>query len=217
MRLTMGALLVGLVALSGCHARFKKHASELGEVRLQVLTTTGPSVALGFLDLPETGDPNGDATASVIEGVVNAAQTVKSAQLSRELASKVSPHGVNRVFEHAVWDAMSAGPPFRITNNPNAPLLQVEVHDYGLAVPALGAPGEFHYSLRAQIYNASGKRVYNNWLSCSTIMSGSSPALVVNNAAQLRRMPRMVVQQLFEGTAEVCGHELTRQVRQHAG
>lgn len=218
MRHTMGLVLLAATTLTtGCHAKFKKHAHTIGQVRVQVLTTTAPTVDLGVLVVPDTGDEQADRIGDIVEGVVNASQAIKGAQVARQLERKVDPSGINRVLASVVQDAMGASPPFAVTNDPNAPLLQIEVDDYGMRVDQVGMPGVFHYGVRVQIYKPNGMRVYNNRLSCETVVGTGGTQVLVNNVAQLRRMSANEVQLAFEDTAWFCGQELTRQVRQHAG
>ncbi len=217
MRSMMGLLCLGLVATtSACHQRFKNEAGNLGQVRLQVITTASPTVRLGFLHVPTTGDADADLAGSVLEAVVNVGQQIKSAKLSDELARKVDPESMNTVFADALIQTLGQGPPFGVTTDPSAPLMEVELADYGLRVDHLGLPGVFHYGVRVRVYKPDGRRVYSNFLSCETDVGVSGVPLMVNNAAQLRRMTRGQVQGLFEDTAWYCGQALTQQVRRHA-
>lgn len=218
MRRMMGLLCLGLMTMAtGCHPRFKNAAGDLGKVRLQVITTTAPTVDLAFLDLPETGDADRDRAREIVEDVVNLGQSIKSAKLAQELSRKVDPQAMNAVFADALVQTLGQGPPFGFTTDPSAPLMQVELVDYGLRVDQLGAPGVFHYGLRVRIFEPDGRRVYSTALSCETGVGLRGHPFLVNNAAQLRAMPRAELQGAFEDTAWFCGQTLTRQVRQHAG
>lgn len=205
------ALVAGLTLplAGGCHAKFKKAAPNLGEVRSQTLVTTGPHVQLGMMH-----------DDSLVAGVVNIVQAAKTYPVADRLAEAVEIEGVNEAFTSGLADSLGAGPPFAYTNDEGAPLLQVEVLSYGLQVPALGKPGVFTYDLRAKIYQPDGEQVYKTRLSCATGVgtpdAGAEWFLAINNIQQLEEMTDSEVQQAFEWAGKACGAALVEKMRRHA-
>jgi hypothetical protein len=195
---------------SGCHAKFKKNASELGAVHAQTIVTTGPYVQLGMIH-----------DDSILAAVVNVVQTVKSADVAFRLADAVQIDGVNAAFTRGLGETLGGGPPFAYSEDSTTPVLQVEVLGYGLDVPALGAAGMFTYNLRVRIYDTSGERVYKVLHSCATGVGSPDPAaqvlMVVNNLDELRAMTDEEIQSAFEASAYYCGVDLVARMRKHAG
>lgn len=203
-------VLLALVALGvGCHAKFKKNASSLGEVRPQILLTTGPTVQLGHLH-----------DDSIVAAVVNVVQEVKGVKVARRLADAVDIEAVNTAFGDSLVDVLKGGPPFGTTDREDASVLQVEIVRYGLFVPALGAPGEFDYQIRVRIYRPDGERVYSTSQTCATGAGDpgvvSEALWVVDNVKELEEMSDAQITDAFAATAAFCGSELVRRMRKHA-
>lgn len=175
-----------------------------------MLVSTGPYVQLGMMH-----------DDSLVAAIVNTVQAIKSVDVALELAQKVDIEGVNAAFTRGLAEQLGGGPPFAYTESEDSPLLQVEVLDYGLDVPSLGAPGAFTYNLRGRIYDESGERVYTVLHSCATAVGSPDPAaqvlLTVNNIAELQQMSASEVQAAFEGAAYYCGVGFVARMRKHAG
>ena len=203
------AFVLTCVLGSGCHARFKKAAAGLGEVRPQLVMTGGPAVRLGHV-----------VDDGLVGAIVNIAQDVKGAEVAQRIANNVDVEGVNEAFRAGLADTLGAGPPFGLTEDKTAPVMQVEILSYGLDVPQLGAPGSFTYTIRVGIYEPDGRRVYKTVRSCSTGVGNPSPTaqalLVVNNVKQLDEMSNKALQSAFESAGYYCGMELVTKMRKHA-
>lgn len=209
--------LVALLLLgTGCHAKFKKHAPHLGAVRPQVVHLTGPTVVLGGLEA-EDGAPG----EHVVEAVASIAQQVRGEMLADRLARAVDTEVVDTSLVVALDETLGSGPPFALTDDPSAPLLQLELTHYGLHVPAMGAQGRFEYHIRARIFLPDGTRVYTTHQSCSVPAGQPSPLAratnTVDNFRQIRRMSDAQITQAFAVAAETCGAALTARIRRHAG
>lgn len=203
------ALVLVLLA-SGCHAKFKKHAHELGEVRTQVIVVGRPDVQLGMVH-----------DDSLVAAVVNVVQEVKSVGPQRRIAEAVDVDDVNYKLQEGIRDSLGKGPPFAYTSVDDAALLQLELMSWGLYVPTIGAPGEFVYDFDVRIYKKDGDRIYRTAMTCST-GAGSPPsaALVfgtVNNIKQLEKMSDEQIQEAFDSVAYWCGSQLVSKMRRHAG
>lgn len=210
------ALVTLLLLGTGCHAKFKKHASSLGAVRPQVIHLSGPTVSLGTLDVDE--EVPGEA---VLERVAGVAQNVRAQRLADRLARAIDVDTVDASLVVALDESLGQGPPFALTDDPAAPLLQIELLNYGLNVPHMGEQGWFEFNVRARIYLADGKRVYTTYQTCSVPAgqpSATSRVLgTVDNVRQIQRMTDAQITQAFATAAEACGVELTRRIRRHAG
>lgn len=200
-----------LLTLTACHAKFKKYAPTLGSVKVQVLTTGGPFVELGKVD---------NSNGSLVGGIVNVVQTVKSADLVPRIEAAVQVPQVNGALQDGLITTLGSGPPFGSAPDA-APLLQLEVESYGLYVPYLGAPGQFTYTALATVYTGDGKRIYHHRLTCSTGVGDPSTAAVVlgtvNNVRQIDKMTDPEINQAFVDTARWCGQLFVTQMRKHAG
>lgn len=213
-------LRLSLVALllfsAGCHAKFKKHAAGLGAVRPQVVHLTGPTVVLGGLDA-EDGAPG----EPLVEAVTGIAQQIRGEMLADRLARAVDTEVVDTSLVVALDETLGSGPPFALTDDPSAPLLQLELTNYGLYVPTMGAQGRFEYQIRARIFLPDGTRVYTTHQSCSVPAGQPSPLAratnTVDNFRQIRRMSDAQITQAFAVAAETCGAALTARIRRHAG
>lgn len=196
--------------LIGCHAKFKREAPELGAVRAQVLNTGAPYVQLGYTD-----------GSSLVGAVVNVVQAVKSINQTERIAGAVQVQDVNTAMVKGVADTLGSGPPFAFTDAPTAPLLQIEMQDYGVYVPYLGAPGVFTYDVRTRIYKPDGERVYTAHTQCSIGLGDPSAAEVVfgvvNNVGALNDMSDAQINESFAAIGSWCGQEIVRKMRRHAG
>jgi hypothetical protein len=210
MRSVLPALLVGMLILGGCHQRFKKNLGSIGDVRPQVLVTTGPSVMLG-----------GSSGDGLLAAAVNVTQAVRSVNAADRLAEAVDVDRVNSAFAESLVQSLAGGPPFGTTPSPEASVLQVEVVSYGLQAPAMGMQGTFNYDLHVSIFKSDGSKVYNAHQGCNVAFgdaSSLSQALgTVNNVKQINEMTDEQIQEAFEGAAAGCGQQLVMKMRQHAG
>lgn len=179
---------------------------------MQVLTTGGPYVQLGYLPIDDDG---------IVTEVVNVVQTVRSAYQVDRIEDAVVVSDIQDALTTGIVDTLDAGVPFATTrDDPDAPLLQIEVTSYGLLVPMPGMPGEFTVSAKARMYEPDGDRVYRKNLTCSLGMDvdGLKGALpIVNNVEELNDMTDAEINALFGDMAWLCGQQLVMKMRQHAG
>jgi hypothetical protein len=199
-----------VVLASGCHAKFKREAHTLGEARTQVVVTGSPDVQLGMV-----------YDDSLVAGVINVVQEVKSVGPTRRIMEAVDVDKVNYRLQEGIRDGLGKGPPFAYTDKEDAALMNIELERWGLYVPTLGAPGEFVYDLRITIFKKDGDRIYRTRMSCST-GAGSPPAAAmvfgtVNNVKQLEKMSDEQIQEAFDAVAYWCGGQLVSKMRRHAG
>src|SRR5262245_30837888 len=115
-RAVLAVVLGSLLFQAGCHQRFKKHVGSVGDVRPEVLATTGPSVVLGGSD----GD-------GLVDAAINIGQAVRGAKVADRLADAVDVEQVNSAFAESLVQSLGSGPPFGSTTDPKASVLQVEV------------------------------------------------------------------------------------------
>jgi hypothetical protein len=209
------AVLALPLLLTGCHAKFKKEAPTLGEVRAQIVVTGEPYVELGKLSV------GGDGVIAAAAAVVNVVQEVKEVDQTKRIARAVKVDDVNEEFRTALADTLGDGPPFAYTTDKDAHLLQLEVLSYGLEVPSLGAAGVFTYDLRARIYKKNGDRVYSARTSCTTAAGNPSTMEqvlgVVNNVKNLKEMSNAEINEAFKSVARWCGQDFVTKMRRHAG
>jgi hypothetical protein len=209
------AILVLPALLAGCHAKFKKEAPTLGQVRTQIVVAGQPYVELGKMSV------EGDGILAAAAAVVNVVQEVKAVDQTRRIAKAVQVSDVNEEFRASLADTLGSGPPFAYTDEKDAALLQLEVLSWGLSVPYLGAPGVFTYDLRARIYKKDGDRVYSARTTCST-GAGDPTAVeqvlgVVNNVKNLKEMSDAEINDAFKAVARWCGQDFVTMMRRHAG
>jgi len=209
---------IALTLLPGCHAKFKKHASSLGEVRVQTVLSGAPYVNLGKVHADSEDAPIFQIAAAVI----NTVQVVNEIDQTVRIANAVQVSEVNRALEAGLAQTLQSGPPFAYTDVTDTPaLLQIQVDSYGLNVPWMGAAGEFTYSLHMRIYDANGERVYNAWHTCEAgAGTPSAPEVVfsvVNNVRSLNEMSDADIHAAFETIAFWCGQEVVLKMRRHAG
>jgi hypothetical protein len=147
-------------------------------------------------------------------------QGVRSVKAAERLSEAVDIDGVNRSFQKGLRTALGDGPPFGMSKDDDAALLQVEVVGYGLSAPVMGSPGTLHYDLKVSIYLPDGKKVYKTRQSCHVVFcdaSGLSVSLgTVDNVKQLEQMSDADIQGAFASSASTCGQELVMRMRQHA-
>jgi hypothetical protein len=206
-------LLAFALALSGCHAKFKKHAAEVGQARVQVVVSGGPEVMLGRADVGSTG---------IVGAVVNVAQAVNEVELSRRIGGAVDVPAVAVSLESGIGEVLGGGPPFAYTNDPAAPgLLELELLSYGLYAPYLGAPGSFTFEARARVYLPDGDRIYSKRLTCTAGVGDPELAAValgfVNNTRQVQEMTDAEINDVFQAVAQGCGNQFVVKMRKHAG
>ena len=199
-------LLMTWAALGGCHAKFREAAPTLGAVRPQVVSlAAGPSIQVGS---------SGSAVIDVVNGV-------RSIDVAEKLARQVRLEQVNDAFRQGLADTLGGGPPFGLTSDEGAPTLQVEVVNYGLSIPQMGAAGAFVYQLRVRIYRPDGERVYSSSLSCGTGVGGADAISQVlgtrDNLGNVLEMRKKEVQAAFDAAGEQCGRDLALLLRKHAG
>lgn len=204
----LAALSVVLLC-AGCHARFKNHVDQIGDVRPQVIVSGGPEVVLG--------DSGMDGLAGLAVDVV---QGVRGAQAAERIAEAVDIQRVDKAFARGFGKALGEGPPFGTSDEQSASLLQVEVQGYGLYAPVMGQQGSFHYDTRVSIYLPDGKKVYKVGHTC-TIGFGDAMAVsvatgTVDNVKQLEQMTDREIQEVFVEAARTCGEQLVLRMRKHA-
>ncbi|MGC6494581.1 MAG: hypothetical protein ACON5B_17225 [Myxococcota bacterium] len=210
-------LVLAAVAVTGCHAKFKKAAPHIDSVGMQVFVNGPPQVMLGKAQ----ADPDSGFLAGLVAAGVNIAQGVKEAELRQVIADAVDIQKVNEALTVGVTDGLGAGPPFAVGESDRRGLLQFEVVWYGMYVPQIGAPGEYSYDIVASVYDVQGKRVYRKRTNCSTGV-GAPPAIsealwTINNAKQLKETPPADIQRAFTEVGSWCGLEIARKMRKHAG
>jgi len=193
----------------GCHAKFKKEAPTLGAVSTQAFVTGHPYAHLGRM-----------YGADIASDVVNVVQAVREVDQATRIAQAVDLPMVNQALVDGFAEALGSGPPFAYDPG-SGNVLQLEVDDYGLYVPYLGAPGEFTYLIRVRIYKADGDRVYKSRVKCTAGVGNPTATSValdaVNNVKQLKTMTDGEVNVAFQDIAYWCGQEMVRKIRRHAG
>lgn len=217
-----------LAAMVGCHGKFKREVGSIADVKLQVVTAAGPSATLGKVGY--FGDPTpesrkeaaADAVGVAAATVFNVVQAVKEAEIRERIARAVDIGVTNSAMLTGVASTLGSGPPFEVVGmNESANVLQFEVLDWGLQVPAVGVQGSFTYRIRARLYKEGGDRVYSSRMTCD-IAAGSPGAtaqalLLVNNARQIKQMSDEELQAAFDAMAEYCGSVFVARLRRHAG
>jgi len=208
MRGTGMLLLVGLMAVTGCHAKFKKHVGGIDHVKPDLVVLGGPQVNLGM-----TGDD------SIVGAVVDVVQGVKSIDLTRKVSQAVDPDAVGDAFLVTLDEGIGKRP-FDIREKSRT-TLELQLVRYGIDVAALGLPGALTYQFQSRIYLPDGDRVYTAHHNCS--MSFSDPQAIsvvlgtVNNAGAIKDMSDAEIQQMFEGGARYCAEVVITRIRKHAG
>jgi len=201
-----------LVLSTGCHAKFKEAVPGIDAVNVQVLTTGGPYVQLGYMPFDDEG---------YVSEAINVVQAVRGAYQTDRIEDAIVISDVQDALTQGVAETLNLGVPFSTTaNDPNAPLLQIEVTSYGLFVPIMGAAGQFTVSAKARIYEPDGERVYRKNLTCTLGMDadGLEAALpIFNNARALDEMSDAELNAAFGDIAWLCGQQLVMKMRQHAG
>ncbi len=197
-------LAITALAVSACHAKFKRFAPTLGAVRPQVVLAGGPSVQIG---------PSGNVLLDVANGI-------RAVEVAEKLARQVEIDQVNAVFSTGLGATLGDGPPFGITSREAAPTLQIEVTNYGLFVPEIGAQGELVYDLRVRLYLPDGERVYSTSLRCETPVEGADALSEVlgtrDNLGNVLDLRKRKMQAAFDAAGEECGQEIVTQMRRHA-
>lgn len=215
-----------LLALLGCHAKFKKNAPDLHQVRVQIVTSGMPYVTLGRLDTDDYVAPGTHVDPEVeiaAEAAVDIVQTMNEMNLAGDLARRVDPAQLSQTMTQGLLETIQNGPPFALTTDPQVThTLQIEVISYGLNVPHLGAPGQFTFDVQARLYRGdTGKRVYSTSLSCDSAAGDPEAAevafSVVNNVRELDEMSDEQLQAAFNDMAHYCGTYFATQMRKHAG
>lgn len=206
-------ILAASLALTGCHAKFKKHAAEVGQARVQVVVTGGPEVMLGRADMEATG---------IVGAVVNIAQAVNEVELANRIGGAVDVSAVAVSLESGVAEVLGGGPPFAYSNDQGAPgLLELELLSYGLYAPYLGAPGSFTFDARARVYLADGDRIYSKRMTCTAGVGDPDLAAValgfVNNTREIQQMSDAEINDVFQAVAQSCGQRFVVTMRKHAG
>ncbi len=207
--------ITGMLAMStGCHAKFKKAAPGLGQVKTKTFGAPRPTVDLGGSDT-YTND-------NLLDNVVSAYQMGREAELERKIIMAVDPESVGWALEDGVANGIGDGPPFAWTGDKgrNA-VLQLEIQEYGIRVPNLGAQGEFTYVVKMRIYTADADRVYSGRIRCEAPIGDpkvfSRAFGGVNNVRQIKQMSDGELQQAFETMASYCGDRIAARLRKHAG
>jgi hypothetical protein len=204
-------LVLAVLLLGGCNAKFKKAVATMDDVRSEAFTRTQPNVQLGML----YGN-------DVVSAVVNTAQAVGSVAVERRIARAVNPAQVAGALQAGLGEGLGGGPPFTLSQNPKADgLVDLDVESWGMSVPHLGAQGVFYYQVKATVYLPSGKRIYHHRVTCSSAV-GAPPEVsmafgTVNNVKQLKEMGDDQIERAFEVVARWCGTVVARRMRSAAG
>lgn len=214
---------VALLAV-GCNAKFKKAAPFIDTVAVETVTTGGPYVDLGNIYVvPDAGDEGVNALIAVAATAVNITQDIKSIDQTQRIAEAVDINMVNDSMAEGLAHTLKNGPPFAYVGpgGDADALLQIEVLEYGLNVPSLGAPGQFTYTVRARVFDNNGQQVYRKNMTCSVGAGAPDAAAVafgvVNNVKQLEEMTNEEVNEAFDNMAYYCGQQFALRMRRHAG
>lgn len=208
-------LLLLLPLALGCHAKFKKNAPTIGQVDAQVLINSGPSVYLGRLN---SGD---SLVANIVDLAVNVSQVINEVEVADRIVNAVDLQSTNEAMERGFAKTLGDGPPFAYVLADAPATVQMEIVDWGMTAPFLGAQAQFDYTVRVRIYKADGERVYSARSTCST-SAGAPPAVsralgLVSNIKQIEQMSDADIQGAFDVVGEWCGQEVVRKMRKHAG
>ncbi len=193
----------------GCHARLKTAAPTIDAVNVQVMTTGAPFMHLG--EAPVAVDGLG------ISDAINSVQQIRSVYHADRIGDAVEPGSMEASLTQGIEASLAAGPPFGVTNDPAAPLLQIEITDYGLSVPTISAPGAFTAVAQARLYTPDGDRVYHKNLTCDVSMGREAGEVFVNNIDTLKSMSDAEINQAMSEASEACGQEIVLKMQQHAG
>lgn len=207
--------LLSLLSLLGCHHKFKKYASTVGNAKVQVVLVGGPYAELGHVYTD-----NDTLLEVAVSTAINVAQEVRAEPIADRISRSVRVDQVNAALSDGLIQTLGSGPPFGTAPDAGA-LLQLEVESYGLMVPYLGAPGEFTFTTLATVYLPNGDRIYRHRMTCDTGV-GDPNALaavfsVVNNVKELDKMTDEQINQTFVEVARWCGSNFAVTMRRHAG
>jgi len=213
------ATLMLPVLLVGCHAKFKKNAPLIDQVRVEALTVGGPNVELGkvYVDAEEAG-----GLAALAGVAVNISQEIKEVNQEVRIAGAVNTDDIQDGLESGLVEALGEGPPFGSTeDSAHGDLLQLEIMQYGVHVPYLGAQASFTFDARARIYRGDGDRVYKKRMTCTGSLGDPNTVAVVfgtvNNVKALKEMSDAELNDAFIGMARYCGERFVLKMRKHAG
>ncbi len=200
--------------LGGCHAKFKRHAPALGEVKTKVYGVRTPTVELGGGDMY--------ANDNIIEDVVSIYQMGKEAEIERRMIQAVDTDSVQWALEDGVANALGDGPPFAWSGEKGrGNVLQLEVREFGVRVGSLGAQGNFTYLVKMRIYTEQANRVYKASIRCDAPVGDPNVFARayggVNNVRQIKDMSDGEIQGAFEAMAKHCGDRIVAKMRRHAG
>ncbi len=208
---------ISLLALTtGCHARFKQAAPALDAIQLQVVTSGHATADLANVPM---GTGNDVIDAALL--VANIGQEVRGWEQAARIGDAVEVEAVNGQLVAGITETLASGAPFGITEAQGAPLLQIELMEYGMQVPYLGAEGAFEYRLKARMYDESGRRVYKTRLTCDAGMRDphlpQGALTLANNVRTLQRMTDAEINAAFAAVARHCGQQFVVKMRRHAG
>jgi hypothetical protein len=203
-------------SLMGCHSKFRRAAPDLDLVRLQVVTTGEVSADLGGIPAWTDSDL---ANAAIL--AANLVQHARAVDQADRIAHAVDVQDVNTELYRGIEETLAGGPPFGLTDQEDSPLMQLELLEYGLHVPYIGAAGRFTYTVRARIYDTSGQRVYRARLQCDTGIGDTRATSQIlgisNNVKQLKSMSDAQINESFAAVARYCGQKFVVKMRRHAG
>jgi hypothetical protein len=202
-----------LLALSftGCHAKFKKAAPGIDQVRTQTYAMTPPHVYLGKI-----------YDEGPVGIIVNTVQTVNEVAIRRRIQDAVDREQVATALHKGVAEGLGDGPPFSWTDGREAEAtVQLEVANWGLEAYEIGAQGKYTYDVRVRVYQANGKRVYSARTNCDSEAGDphelSQALRLVSNVDQIMEMEDHEIQAAFEEVARWCGMEIAMKMRKHGG
>lgn len=208
--MTRTTLLICIALTAGCHARFKKAAPAIDNVRIEVVNLGGPSVIL-----PTSGSD------SAIGAVLDITQAVRAGNIAGHIRDKVDPQQVNQAFADGFADRIGSGPPFGYA--PDAgDVLQYELTNWGMRTVSFTAPGVYFYELRVRGYRANGKKFYRSGVHCATDAGTTgwlemSPFGPDSNPQKIKNLPAERIQAIFDATAKDCASQAISRLRKHAG
>ena len=155
------------------------------------------------------------------QGPPPAATAVRTQLVVTRGARAVDAEVVRGGLERGLRETLGDGPPYGLTGAPDAPLLSVEVRDVNLAPARARRAGTLDMTLRVELYDPDGARLYHTQHSCEHPLGAprdANPALYVANGIKQRpgQSPDAVAAQTA-ALAYACGADVVAQLRRQAG
>lgn len=213
-------LALALVALTGCHARYKKLAPSIGSVRPTVAQPGAPTLSLGSAATPEV---SGDVIEDVVDAAVAVGTITQAPKAQGVLRRAIQPEEVAAALEASLMQSpMEAALPHKIGPN-GKHVMQVRVNDYGVDVSG-GAP-VFFTSVSVRIdRKRDGKRVYRATTTCTEPLTDMPdiPLATVQKFQALQGLSEVaaLTPEELEAIAltgiERCGQRVVERMARHA-